>query len=177
MSCVDSVTCSTLNNSTPLNSQKAPSSAAELQAAQVKVLQSQTADITIVTAEGDTVTWSSSKAAEVSFATYNAQGQTGSSAELRRTAAFAFSVDGELNREELKDIRRAIQTIQKAANNLLKGHEKQAATRTARLATLDQIASINADLTFQREVSVTRFSAQSEPVSAPETTESPAQAG
>ena len=175
MSCVDSVTCSTLNNSTPLNSQKAPSFAAELQAAQVRVSQSQTTDITIVTAEGDTVTWSSSKAAEVSSVTYNAQGQMGGSAELHRTSAFAFSVDGDLNHEEMKDIRRAIRTIQKAANDVLKGHEEKAASRTARLGSLDQIASIDADLEFYREVSVTRLSAQSESAAIPETTETPLQ--
>jgi hypothetical protein len=175
MSCVDSVTCSTLNNSTPLNSQKAPSFAAELQAAQVKISQSQTADITIVTAEGDTVTLSSSRAAELSFATYNAHGKVSGSAELHRSSAFSFSVDGELNREELKDIRRAIRTIQKAANDVLKGHEEQAASRTARLAGLDQIASIDADLEFHREVSVTRISAQSESAAIPESTDTPAQ--
>jgi len=173
MSCVDSLTCSTLNNSTPLNSQKAPSFAAELQAAQVKASQSQTADITIVTAEGDTVTWSSSKAAEWSFTTYNAQGQVGGSAELHRTSAFSISVEGDLNREELKDIRRAIRTIQKAANDVLKGHEEKAASRTARLASLDQIASIDADMEFHREVSVTQVAARTETTAIPESAEAP----
>jgi hypothetical protein len=173
MSCVDSVSCSLLNNSSPVNSQKSPSFATELQAAQVKVSQSQTADITIVTAEGDTVTLSLGKAAESSFATYNAQGQVGGSAELLRTSAFSIGVDGDLNREELKDIRRAIRTIQKAANDVLRGHEEKAASRTARLANLDQIASIDADLEFHREVSVTQVSAQSEAVAIPESAETP----
>jgi len=173
MSCVDSVSCSSLNNSSPLNPQKAPNFAAELQAAKVKVSQSQTADITIVTAEGDTVTLSSSKAAELLFATYNAQGQVGGSAELHRSSTFSMSVEGDLNREELKDIRRAIRTIQKAANDVLRGHEEKAASRTARLANLDQIASIDADLEFHREVSVTQVSARSEAVAIPESTATP----
>lgn len=182
MSCVDSVSRLPVDNSTALNPQKAPSFAAELQAAQVKVSQSQTADITIVTAEGDTVTLSSSKSAELTFSTYDAQGQVGGSsaqfsgmsAELHRTSAFSMSVDGDLNKEELKDIRRAIRTIQKAANDVLKGHEEKAAARTAKLANLDQIASIDAELEFNQEVSVTRISAQSNAAAIPESTEAPA---
>jgi hypothetical protein len=170
MSCVDTVSHSLADNAPALTPQKAPSFAAELQAAQVKVSQSQTADITIVTAEGDTVTLSSSRTAELTFSTYDAQGQVGGSsvsfsgmsAELHRTSAFSFSVDGDLNKDELKDIRRAIRTIQKAANDVLKGHEEQAASRTAKLARLDQIAIIDADLEFNREVTLTRISAQSE---------------
>jgi hypothetical protein len=184
MTCVDSVSRSPLDNSTALNSQKASDSSASIQATQIKVSQSQTADITIVTAEGDTVTLSSSKSAELSFATYNAQGQVGGSsgtisgmsAELHRTSDFSITVDGDLNKAELKDIRSAIRTIQKAANDALKGHEEKAASRTAKLSDLDQIASIDADLEFNREVSVTQVSAQTDTTAVPESTEVPAPA-
>lgn len=179
MSCVDSVSRAPLDNSTALNSQKAPDSSASIQAAQIKVSQSQTADITIVTAEGDTVTLSSSKSAELSFATYNAQAQVGGSSgtisgmstELHRTSDFSITVDGDLNKAELKDIRSAIRTIQKAANDVLKGHDEKAAARTTKLADLDQLASIDADLEFNREVSVTQVSAQSDTTGGPESTE------
>jgi hypothetical protein len=120
-----------------------------------------------------------SKSAELSFATYNAQGRVGDSTEtisgasagLRRTSGFSFTVDGDLNKEELKEIRSAFRTIQKAANDVLKGHEEQAAARTAKLTDLDQIASINADLEFNREVSVTQVSAQSDTNNVPAATE------
>jgi hypothetical protein len=183
MSCVDSVSRAPLDTSTALNSQKATDSSASIQATQIKVSQSQTADITIVTAEGDTVTLSSSKSADLSVATYNAQGQvggssgtiSGTSAQLHRTNAFSITVDGDLNKEELKDIRTAIRTIQKAASDVLKGHEEKAAARTAKLSDLDQIASIDADLEFNREVSVTQVSAQSANTTVvPESTEAPA---
>jgi len=181
MAYVDSLSRLAVDNSAALNSQKAPNFSAGLQAAQVKVSQSQTADMTIVTAEGDTVTLSSSKSAELSFATYNAEGQvggasvgfSGTSAELHRSSAFSLSVDGDLNKEELKDIRRAIRTIQKAANDALKGHDEKAASRTAKLASLDQIASIDADLEFNQEVSVTRITAQSDTAKIPVSTETP----
>jgi hypothetical protein len=170
-----------VDNSTALNPQTSAGSSASVQATQVKVSQSQTADITIVTSEGDTVTLSSSKSAELSFATYNAQGRVGDSsgtisgmsAELHRTSDFSITVDGDLNKEELKDIRSAIRTIQKAANDVLKGHEEKAAARTAKLADLDQIASIDADLEFNREVSVTQVSAQSNTTAVPESAEVP----
>jgi len=181
MSGVDSISRAPLDNTTGLNSQKAPDSSASIQATQVKVSQSQTTDITIVTAEGDTVTLSSSKSAELSCATYNAQGKVGDSlgrssgmsAELHRTSAFSITVDGDLNKEELKDIRSAIRTIQKVAKDVQKGHDEKAAARTAKLANLGQIGSIDADLEFSREVSVTQVSAQSEATANPETAATP----
>jgi hypothetical protein len=184
MSGVDSVSCVPVNNPTALNTQKTPDASASVQTAQVKVSQSQTADITIVTAEGDTVTLSASRSAELSFATYNAQGRVGDSsgtisgmsAELHRSSDFSITVDGDLNKEELKEIRTAIRTIQKAATDVLKGHDEKAATRTAKLAGLDQIASIDADLEFNREVSVTQVSAQAGTTSTPETSETQATA-
>jgi hypothetical protein len=173
-----------VDNSTALNSQKAPDSSASIQATQIKVSQSQSADITIVTAEGDTVTLSSSKSAELSFATYSAQGQmggssgsiSGMSAELHRTSEFSFTVDGDLNKEELRDIRSAIRTIQKAAKDVLKGHDEKAEARTAKLSNLNQIASIDADLEFNREVSVTQVSAQSNNTTAGPESSTPAPA-
>ena len=182
MSCVDSVSRAPVDNSTALNSQKAQDSSASIQATQIKLSQSQSADITIVTAEGDTVTLSSSKSAELSFATYDALGKVGDSsgtisgmsAELHRTSDFSITVDGDLNKEELKDIRKAIRTIQKAAKDVLKGHDEKAEARTAKLADLDQLASIDADLEFNREVSVTQVSAQSNTTAVPKSTEVPA---
>jgi len=170
MSAVDSIACLPGNYPKALNGQQTPDSSASVQATQVKVSQSQTADITIVTAEGDTVTLSANRSAELSFTTYNAQGQAGdssgaisaASAEFRRSSDFSITVDGDLNKEELKEIRTAIRTIQKAANDVLKGHEEKAAAQTAKLAGLDQIASIDADLEFNREVSVTQVTAQSD---------------
>src|SRR5678815_57247 len=114
MSCVDSVSCVPRDNSTARNSQSSESFASIL-AAQVNVSQSQTAEITLVTAEGDTVTLSSSKSADLSFSTYNARGQVGASSAalsgmssaIHLTSAFSFSVDGDLNKSELKDIRHA----------------------------------------------------------------------
>jgi len=181
MSCVDSVSCVPVDSPTTLNSQKAPASTLSFQATQIKVSQSQTSDMTIVTAEGDTVTLSSGKTAELFLTTYNTQGHVGDSSatifgastELHRTSAFSITVDGDLNKEEQKDIRSAIRTMQKAANDVRKGHEEKAEARTAKLSDLDQIAGIDADFEFNREVSVMQLSAQSDTTDAPESTEMP----
>jgi hypothetical protein len=179
MSRIDSLSCVPVNNPTVLNSQSAGSSTA-INAAEVKVFQSQTSDIAILTAEGDTFTWSSSKSAELSFSTYNAQGDLGdasavsaASMELRRTSAFSITLDGELNKDELKDIRSAIRTMQKAANDIRKGHEEKAATRMAKLANLDQLAGIDADLEFTREVSFIQLSAPSDLAAGTESIQTP----
>jgi hypothetical protein len=179
MSRIDSLSCVPVNNPAVLNSQIARSSTS-IDAAEVKVSQSQTSDLAILTAEGDTFTWSSSKSAELSFSTYNAQGDladasavSAASMELRRTSAFSITLDGELNKDELKDIRSAIRTMQKAANDIRKGHEEKAATRMAKLADLDQLAGIDADLGFTREVSFIQLSAQSEMAAGTESIQTP----
>ncbi len=136
-------------------------------AATVSVSQSQTSDITIVTAEGDKVTISASAMAELSYPTYNGKGQTGQSsestssmAEIRTGQQFSLTVEGDLNKDELKDIRRALKTIMKATKDLLRGHTEKAADRTAKLSKLDQLASIDAAVTFTREVSISQAAPQ-----------------
>src|SRR5262245_28398005 len=91
---------------------------ASAQAAKVTVSESQSSDVTLVTAEGDRVTLSSSNSAELSFALYNAQGRVdgedsvAASAQFSTSRSFSLTIEGDLNKEELKDIRRAIKTIQ-----------------------------------------------------------------
>jgi hypothetical protein len=130
------------------------------QATAVNLSQSRSSDITLVTAEGDTVTLSASQTMEMSFETYSSKGVAGSaagvSAEVRQSREFSLTIDGDLNREELKDIRKAIRTLVKAERDVLKGHEERATERTARLQDLDQLISIDARMEFRQAVSVTK---------------------
>jgi hypothetical protein len=79
---------------------KPPDSAAAVKSIEIQASQSQAADITIVTAEGDTVTLSARKSEELSYSTYNSQGKaddsnqmtSAESAGLVRTSGFSFSV-------------------------------------------------------------------------------------
>ena len=154
--------------------------ASSAQSTELKVAQSRSSDITLVTAEGDTVTLSASRSTELSFETY---GSTGASAEIRKNSEFSLTVEGDLNKEELKDIRKAIKTLYKAERDLLKGHDERAADRTAKLANLDQLASIDAKMESSQTVSVTQTSVQTpasepqpaiEPPAEPPVTETPA---
>ncbi len=126
----------------------------------VNISRSQSSDFTIVTAEGDTVTLSSSRSSELAFATYNPLGDSGSAsrsaASFSTSRDFSFSVEGDLNKEELKDIRRAIKTVMKSARDVLRGDDEKAFRRASKLSNLDQIASLDANLHFRREISTTQ---------------------
>jgi hypothetical protein len=102
---------------------------------------------------------------EISFETYSSKGQ---SLEVSKSSEFSMTVEGDLNREELKDIRKAIRSILKAERDILKGHDEGATERTAKLAELDQIASIDAKMEFRQTVSVTQMTVET-PASATET--------
>ena len=122
------------------------------QTTMVQASRTQSADIQIVTEEGDTVTLSASRTAELSFATYNSNGQT--SAELRTGSEFSMSVEGDLSRRELKDIRRALRIIMKAAEDFAENNPEKAARRVSKLSRLDHLAAVNAEFQVRQELSV-----------------------
>lgn len=149
------------------------------QSTAVNMSQSRSSDITLVTAEGDTVTLSASQTKEISFETYSSKGQSTDSdavvsAEVRKSSEFSMTIDGDLNREELKDIRKAIRTLFKAERDILKGHDERATERTTKLAELDQIASIDAKMEFRQTVSVTQTTVETPPAENPTSAEPPA---
>ncbi|HLQ76091.1 MAG TPA: hypothetical protein VK210_01985, partial [Terriglobia bacterium] len=180
MDALSSVSSSPVDNSTACATKQSSNTLTQ-QATRITVSQAQSTDIKIVTAEGDTVTLSANKTADLSYSTYNAHGSidgksvsvSAMSAEMHQTSAFSLTVDGDLNKEELKDIRRAIRIIEKSAHDVLTGHADKAASRTAKLAKLDQLASIDADVEFQQEVSVMQASSQSTSVPSSDSTDTP----
>src|SRR5262249_48299770 len=124
-------------------------------AQRTSISQSQTTDITIITAEGDKVTLSSSVAAQIDYATYNAQGRVGGNLagfQIQRDSS--LTIEGDLSPAELKDIRKAIKTIQKATHDLASGDAGKTAQRTARLGGLDTIAELDAEISMSQTVSV-----------------------
>lgn len=134
------------------------------EAQRVTVSQSKSSDITIFTAEGDKVTLSSSVARQMEYATYSAQGENGSasarSASYQSQRSFSFTVEGDLNREELHDIRKALRTIRKAERDVAKGDTEKALERTARLQRLDTIAELDAQIAVTQTVSVQQAAVQ-----------------
>ena len=117
-----------------------------------RVSQSQSAEITIVTAEGDTVTLSSNIAAQLDYSTYNAQGQVGLGAGLMIQRDVAIKVDGDLSKAELKDIRKTLKILEKAAQDMASGDAGKAARRTSHLEGLESIAQLNAEIAISKTV-------------------------
>ena len=124
------------------------------------VSQSQSTDITLVTAEGDTVTLSSSFEREVKFETYNSRGESASMLSKSSSSSFSLSIEGDLDRKELRDIRNAIRTIEKVNRTLMRGDLEKAAHQAEKLQRLDTIASLDAELLMTRQVTLETWTGQ-----------------
>jgi len=148
---MDSIT-GPLPATSSLTAPKPAESSSTAAASKISVSRSQSTDISILTAEGDKVTLSASFIDNAEFATYDSRGSAGGSRSFERS--FSFTVEGELSRKELKDIRRAIRTIEKATHDVLKGKTEKAAQRASKLERLDTIAQLQAEVEMTRKVSV-----------------------
>jgi hypothetical protein len=110
---------------------KASLSETELNA---KLSQSSSESITIITAEGDKVTISSSSATQVQLSAYDRSGQIcqdgncvsvkerGVSLSATSAQSYSFSVEGDLNAEELKDIESAVLSFRKVQEKNISGN-------------------------------------------------------
>jgi len=122
----------------------------------------QNADVTIVTAEGDKVTLSSGSQAQVTYATYEELRYMGGhfsqfrgeNLGLEVSREHSILVDGDLNKKELRDIRKAIRTIEKMMRDFLSGHVDHAIGRAMKVSKLESISSLEASLQFERSLSV-----------------------
>jgi len=125
-------------------------------------------DFTLFTEEGDKVTLSSFSILEAGFATYNNQGfidgaVSETSAEvfyLNQEFGIKLSVEGDLNQQELKDIRKALKTIEKLAHDFFSGRTDHAVKRASKLMRLETISGFEAILQYDRSASVQTASTQ-----------------
>ena len=134
------------------------------QALRASVAQTQAAEITLVTAEGDRVTLSANSEFEASFETYNARGRSHGHGgprhaqawheEVRQKNDVSLSVEGNLNASELEDIRRAVDALQRSAEALLEGDSDEAAASLSALGGLGTISGIDATIQVTRQVSI-----------------------
>ena len=112
----------------PSDFREAYQSYAELQAVRLSISEIQTKDITIYTDEGDKITISSNEQSHAQYLTYEGlarkrisgdyQGHTvrretlamfkGERFEFENSRSISISVDGDLDEQELKDIKQAI---------------------------------------------------------------------
>jgi hypothetical protein len=137
-------------------------------AARITAETRRSADITIVTDDGDRVTISAAATSSVSYDAVGARvSSDGESAEVERVSvertvsrSLTLSVEGSLDGDELRDIRKVVTLLQKAAAR--RPHREHGGDRghhrgtdlSARLehADLDALSEVTASVSFSRTV-------------------------
>ncbi|GEM_PF-1472421 len=143
----------------PLLSNRESSNKTQSSSAALQVRQS--SDITLFTEEGDKVTLSSASRFEAGYAIYSSQGVIDGKASqvdaeafsVSKASVFELSVEGDLNKQELKDIEKALKTIEKLTTDFFSGNTDKAVDRASRIAKLDSIASFEAVLQYSKSLS------------------------
>lgn len=124
------------------------------------------AGLTIQTREGDVVSLSTSQFSELNAYEYDSRGEvsgeggsmsasyntreiTLSSGEL-----FSFSVKGDLNEEELKDIESIVAGIDGIIGEMAQGDMDEAVSKALSMGTYDSISKYEADIQIQRSYAV-----------------------
>ena len=141
-----------------------------LKAARVTASTSLSKDITIETAEGDKVTLSYRNDTSFQAASYDAfyqrnslvNGENGDLVHQRtaqshtdifsysRETRFSLTVEGDLNEQERKDIREALERIDKLMMDTLQGGDLlKGAQDAAKIIALESIAAVEADYRYQ----------------------------
>jgi len=161
------------------NFREAYQSYAELQVARLSISETQSKDITIFTDEGDKVTISSNQQSHAQYLTYEGlarkrgsgdyQGYAiarkslamfqGERFEFENSSSISISVDGDLNKQELKDIKKAIKGIDKIMTDLLYGGDMvKAIAKAIEIRELDTISGLEANYQYEKEIMVEQTS-------------------
>jgi hypothetical protein len=161
-------------------------------------------DITLVTEEGDRVTISSSLKSQMVYSTYEGISQytvsatsenlgmeknelawfEGEQFEYENDGNFSISVDGDLNKQELKSIRKVVKTIDKIMTDIIYGkHIPYGLAKAIETNNLSSIASLEANYQYDKTMLVEQTAIQeavtysmdglTEPVAPPTDTELP----
>ncbi len=132
---------------------------------QLSVLQASTSrnvELSVVTAEGDRVTLTASASSESTLADYRHLGGNTKYSEHSSSRELTFSVEGDLSREELKDLKKVFSAFKKIIKKFFQGDLGGALHKAdkgiARFAKSDSLASFDLALDYQRSVSVTQLS-------------------
>jgi hypothetical protein len=134
---------------------------------QASVSQQQNKDITLYTDEGDKVTISSGQQSQAFYSNY-AGSYNDYAFNQYKSAAFqderfryensqhlSISVDGNLNEQERKDIRKAIKTIDKIMTKVLKGGDiNKGLAKALRLVNRGSISAIEANYSYEKSIMV-----------------------
>lgn len=138
-------------------------------------------DITLYTAEGDKITLSSFSNLEINTLTYSSQGRINGEAErteakstsLSEQFALNLSVEGDLNEEELKDIQKALKTIEELSTDFFSGKTDKALDYANKVTALESIVRFDAVLQYSKSLSVQQTVIPTAPVPSEPTSSSP----
>lgn len=119
-------------------------------------------DVHLVTREGDKVTISLDAQAAALYGTYESFEKNDGGAAYEKsqlTAALyeremTFTVEGDLNREERRDIRKALKALDRMMHHFSEGRMKPVLMGTRRLQRLDSIAGLEAGFSYERQTLV-----------------------
>jgi len=169
-------------NLNPLSSY--PTQTPGSEAAQVKqsgyLLQAkQSMDLTLYTTEGDKVTLSTASDFSASYASYNASGQAKGASLQVSAERYAFSqsstatltIEGDLSDAERADIRKALHEIGELTERFLRGKKEHSEERIGHIMELDSISSLEASMSYERNITALQAYAESIPPAGAATTQ------
>ena len=122
------------------------------------------ADITLVTAEGDKVTLSTDAMLQAAYTRYDARGRVRGYGLERHAGTFqlasandiSLQIEGNLNDAERADIQHALGTIEKFAADFFDGKGDEAPNQIFNLGNLNTLRSIDATLELSQSLTVSR---------------------
>lgn len=136
--------------------------------------------LTIKTREGDIVTLSSSRFAQFNSSEYNSRGEiqtdTGNALITQHTREitlttgdqFSFSVQGDLNEQELADIEAIVKGVDGIVAEVVQGDMEEAVAQAMAMGNYSSVSMYSADISYERSYSMTEqtSSVASNPLSA-----------
>jgi hypothetical protein len=122
------------------------------------------ADITLVTAEGDKVTLSTDAVLQAAYTRYDARGHLRGYGLERHAETFqmtsaddiSLQIAGDLNDAERADIQQALDTIEQFADDFFHGKGNEAPHQIFNLGNLNTLRSIDANLEFSQSLTVSQ---------------------
>lgn len=124
---------------------------------------SRSLDLSLVTAEGDTVTLSwDATAAAMAFQDESMSMDGGGNVRYRQTALsmksyesdFSLTIEGDLNADEKREIRKVLQVLNRMMGQMANGNTPMGVGDRQSLMGLDTIATLDAQMSYERNVLV-----------------------
>ncbi len=113
----------------------------------------QSLDFHITTAEGDYFTFESTSVSAAAYAAYQAPTTSAQAVSVSSSNEFSLSVQGDLSKEEVRDISKAIHTYGKVLKDVTSGRAQPAEAHARQLTRLDEISSFEGTFTSEQYLS------------------------